>query len=134
MLNLNCTARIIVLNFCSVLNTQTEGSPVDVQCFHHKMITSDIFMGKLAILPASIPEMQVQDVWVPFEDKAESKKRYETMGEIHLRMLKTMPVLDTFLFVCKQRAWSFGDFSISEPNGRRVFTVEGSWPNHFYFR
>jgi len=78
--------------------------------------------------------MQAQDVWLPFEDKADSKKRHETMGDVHLKLYKTLPVLDTFLFAVKQRAWSFGDFSITEPNGRRVFTVEGSWPNNFFFR
>jgi len=120
--------------FKFILNTQTEGQAVDIQCFHHKMITSDIFLGKIALLPATLPEMQMQDLWIPFEDKPDSKKKRETYGDLHLRLLKTVPVLDTFLFCIRQRSWSFGDFSITEPSGRKVFNVEGSWPNHFFFR
>jgi hypothetical protein len=102
--------------------------------FHHNTITSDSYLGKCTIFPANLPEGQLIDQWVPLEDKPNAKKRKEYNGDVHLKMLRSLPILDTFTFMVRQRALSFGDFSITELSGRKVFSVEGSWPSSFYLK
>jgi hypothetical protein len=96
------------------------------------ILLSDSLLGQCTVSHEELSEGQVVDQWISLQGKP--KKRKVLRGELRVKLLKSVPTLDSFLFRVKQRLWSFGDFTITEENGKPVFSVQGSWPSNFYFK
>jgi len=110
---------------------------MEIEVKHHKSIVSDQLIGLIFVQPLKTPENQIVDNW--YELMADPRKKNDEpaevkRGEIHLKLTLSPAVLDNFLFLVRQQLWSFGDFSIKDQTGNRIFQVEGSWPMNFYLQ
>lgn len=141
------------------MNSTNWGDAVEISVLHHNTFSSDRFIGHCILVPMQMQPEQPVDTWVTLQDKPDPRIVNQPVtasrGSIHLKVVlsRVDPVsctigsdltfthlkyklghasLDNFVFQIRFRLWSFGDFCIMDELGRRIFKVEGSWPNHFY--
>jgi len=117
------------------LNSISFGQPMTIEVKHHStgIFSSDQLIGICSFLPSQIQEGIKMDQWLPIFHQ-EKKNQNQHSGEIHCSYLLSPPLVDSFLFVVKKNAWSFGDFRINDESGSPCFFVEGSWPKSFFFK
>jgi len=120
-----------------MMNSLSYQQPLEFEVKHKGkgLFKSDHTIGTCSILPANIDENGENDKWLPLDPKKKDEK-FEpgAAGELHVLLKKSKPILDCFLFVVRQRVWSYGDFSIHDEQRNPVFSVEGKWPMDFFFR
>eukprot|EP00179_Madagascaria_erythrocladioides_P023233 CAMPEP_0198336086 /NCGR_PEP_ID=MMETSP1450-20131203/20756_1 /TAXON_ID=753684 ORGANISM="Madagascaria erythrocladiodes, Strain CCMP3234" /NCGR_SAMPLE_ID=MMETSP1450 /ASSEMBLY_ACC=CAM_ASM_001115 /LENGTH=356 /DNA_ID=CAMNT_0044040795 /DNA_START=46 /DNA_END=1116 /DNA_ORIENTATION=+ len=68
---------------------------------------------------------------VPRKKAQKGQKPERTGAMIEVAVTIGPPQPDDFLFRVRQRFWSFGDFSVTDDNNNKVFTVIGRWPSQF---
>jgi len=118
--------------FHMLINSRNWNSPAIISLWHHNTFSSDKFLGQTAFMPQQLIANQQYDQVLTLQDNGKDPKHHIDKGTLHLKYRIGAPSLDTFVFQVRQRVWSFGDFSIAEESGRRVFTVTGSWPMTWY--
>jgi len=124
------------VNFNFVMNSMTYGKPMvlDVRSHSTGIFSSDQSIGICSFLPSQMQEGIKVDQWLRLIHQEKKNSPQVATGDLHVSILISPPLVDSFLFVVKKEAFSFGDFHIKDENGISCFLVVGSWPNHFHFK
>jgi len=115
-----------------IIDSRTWGCPMEFDVYHHNMIWTDTLLGTSVLQPLQLQDDIEYDQWlqlnIPPSYKKPSGSTPLNNPSLHLKYKLGKAQLDNFIFCVKRCWWTFGDFSIKEENGRKVFSVEGSWP------